>query len=108
VDSGDGRSRLAARSGFATLGLDKFVDHILSGPRDDVSGQAAAKDRVVRNLSQLERVSEPAHHAAVRLATSPAQAARMAADAGAAIARTLKAAGGEITYRDFRQALKVN
>ncbi len=94
-----------ATPGFLTLGLDKFLDHILNGPRDDVSGQAAAKDRVVRNLSQLERVSEPAHHAAVRLATSSAQAARMTADAGHAIARTLKDAGGKITYQEFRQAL---
>jgi putative transcriptional regulator len=68
------------------------------------SGLGAAKDKTVRNLSQLEEASPKAHEAAVRAASSRAQVSVILRGAAPKIMEALRTTGVS-TWQEMRQAL---
>ena len=80
----------------------KFPEAIGGEPKSNYSGLGAARDKFVRNLSQLERASPEAHAAAVRAATSRAQSAALLRSS---MPRIEEALGSDVTPEDFRRAL---
>ncbi len=73
------------------------------GPKANYSGLGALQDRYVRNLSQLEKVSAQAHTAAIRAASSRAQAATILRSAVPAITKELE--GSDVGWPELRLAL---
>ncbi len=82
-------------------GLRGLLAH--QGPKSNYSGLGANKDRFIRNLSQLERASIPAHTAALRAASSRAQASTILRSAVPAILKALD--GSDHSWEELRLAL---
>jgi ddrB-like ParB superfamily domain len=80
----------------------KFPEAIGGEPRSNYSGLGAARDKFIRNLSQLEEASPEAHAAAVRAASSRAQSAALLRSA---MPRIEEALGSDVAPADFRRAL---
>ncbi|HZT29729.1 MAG TPA: hypothetical protein VFA33_07600 [Bryobacteraceae bacterium] len=99
--------RRAAQRGSAPMLID-LADWIArqfetTGPQVNYSGLGALSDRYLRNLSQLQKASAAAHTAAVRAASSRAQAATILRAAVPAILKELH--GGNFTWPELRLAL---
>jgi len=73
------------------------------GPKAHYSGLGALQDRLVRNLSQLEKANPVAHTAAIRAANPKAQAAVILRGAVPAIERALEGSGFD--WEDLRRGL---
>ena len=94
--------RGAATPEFLTAGLSHLLEE--TGPKGNYSGLGAAKDRFIRNLSQLEEANPKAHTAALAAAGSRGQAAVLLRGAVPKIERTLRAGNGP-SWDEFRTAL---